>query len=165
MQRRRTIVQRTTADLSRLRTQEKNVTVSMSATDRDALLGSSAAAGGGAGEPRQTAEQLMAKAKDETKTQDDILDTMSRGLEGLKTLGVAIRDENDLQMKLLDNLESEVDKGTASLKRETARAEFVTRDANTCWLYIAICLLLGVLVGLISYKCVAWRARAARAPK
>jgi hypothetical protein len=109
----------------------------------------------------------MTRTKDENKVQDDILESMSRGLEGLKTMGVAIRDENELQMKLLDNLEDEVDKGTSSLKREAARAEYVTRDTNTCWLYITICLLLGLLVGLVAFQCVRGgpRARSPCAPR
>jgi hypothetical protein len=83
-----------------------------SASDRDALLRGSAKGGdGGNPEPRLTSEQLMTKTKEETKTQDDLLDVMSRGLDGLKSLGVAIRDETDLQVKLLDKLEGEVDKG------------------------------------------------------
>ena len=78
-----------------------------SASDRDALLRGSAQDGGGGGgtsgnpEPRLTSEQLMTKTKDETKTQDDLLDVMSRGLDGLKALGMAIRDETDLQVTLL----------------------------------------------------------------
>ena len=93
----------------------------------------------------------MTKTKEETKTQDDLLDVMSRGLDGLKSLGVAIRDETDLQVTLLDKLEGEVDKGNTSLKTETARTEYITRDANTCWLYITICLLLAALVGLLAF--------------
>jgi hypothetical protein len=152
--RRRDIVRRCTSELARVKAQEKSVTsIASSATDRDALLGGGGSGGSSAeAPPRQSAEALMTRTKDENKVQDDILESMSRGLEGLKTMGVAIRDENELQMKLLDNLEDEVDKGTSSLKREAARAEYVTRDANTCWLYITICLLLGILVGLIAYK-------------
>jgi hypothetical protein len=117
--------------------------------------------------PRLTGDQLMLKAKEETRAQDDILESMSKGLEGLKVMGRAIGDESDLQMKLLDNLEDEVDKGNASLKRETARAEYVTRDTNTCWLYITICLLLGLLVGLVAFQCVRGgpRARSPCAPR
>lgn len=137
---------------------EKNVAMQQSASDRDALLRGSAKDGGGGGgtnggnpEPRLTSEQLMTKTKDETKTQDDLLDVMSRGLDGLKSLGMAIRDETDLQVTLLDKLEGEVDKGNSSLRTETARTEYITRDANTCWLYITICLLLAVLVGLLAF--------------
>ena len=161
VQRRRDIVRRAAADLARVRALEKAV---VSATDRDALLGGAGGGGGGEAAPRLTGDQLMLKAKEETRAQDDILESMSKGLEGLKVMGRAIGDESDLQMKLLDNLENEVDKGNASLKRETARAEYVTRDANTCWLYITICLLLGLLVGLVAFQCVRGAARAARSP-
>jgi hypothetical protein len=36
--------------------------------------------------------------------------------------------------------------------RETARVEHVTKEAGTCWLYMAICILLVVLIGLIVFR-------------
>jgi len=152
VQRRRDIVRRSQTEISRLRALEKNVAVQQSASDRDSLLRA-----GGAGkpisenEPRKTSEQLMTMTKDETKVQDEILGNMSKGLDNLKNLGIAIRDETDLQVKLLDNLENEVDTGNRKLRTETGRAEHITRDTGTCWLYVTICLLLAILVGLLSY--------------
>jgi hypothetical protein len=153
-QRRRDLVRQAQTQLSKLRTQEK--TQVFTATDRDALLGSRAEGGGGASadSPRPTAQDLVLKNREEIGQQDAILDAMSRGLDGLKNMGQAIGDEASLHVKLLDKLEDEVDKGNASLKRETARAEYVTQDTNTCWLYIAICVLIGLLVGQVAYWCV-----------
>jgi hypothetical protein len=120
-------------------------------SDRDALLGSGSKAGGAgdAAVERATPEQLLARTQGEMKTQDEIIGNMSRGLDHLKTIGVAIRDEADLHMKLLDTLEDEVDKGTSALKREAARAEHITADTRSCWLYITICLLIAILIGLV----------------
>lgn len=84
--------------------------------------------------------------------QDAVLDKMSRNLDNLKTMGKAIGDETTLHMKLLDKLEDQVDRGNDNLKRETARVEHVTRDANTFWLYTAICILLGILLALVLIK-------------
>jgi len=141
-------VRRHQVELQRLRALDKNVVLS---SDRDALLGAAGAKAGGADSPaeRATPEQLLARTQGEFKTQDEILGNMSRGLDNLKSIGLAIRDETDLHMKLLDNLEGEVDKGTAALKREAARAEHITQDTRTCWLYVAICILLAVLIGLV----------------
>ncbi len=50
---------------------------------------------------------------------------------------------------LLDDLGNEIDKGNANLKRETARVEHATKEARTCWLYTAICILLVVLLALV----------------
>jgi hypothetical protein len=83
------------------------------------------------------------------KTQDAILESMSKGLDGLKTMGLAIRDETDLHMNLLDNLDKEIDTADSSLRRETKRAEHITRDTRTCWLYVTICILLAVLIALV----------------
>ena len=56
------------------------------------------------------------------------------------------------EQKLLDTLENEVDSGNANLKRETERTKIVTRDAKTCWLYVVICLCLGVLILLVALR-------------
>ena len=153
------------SEVTRLRALEKTVAAS---SDRDALLGASGGIGGRAGgadadSPRQTPEQLLMRTQGEMKSQDAILDQMSKGLDSLKTIGVAIRDETDLHVRLLDDLEKEVDAGNAGLKRETARAEHITADTKTCWLYVAICILLLVLVALV--RCgVAWCGGALSTP-
>ena len=149
--RRRDAGRRLAAELKQLRELDKKVVQS---SNRDAL-GLDGAGGGGFGNnkeeaPRQTPDQLLLRSKEEFKVQDEVLDSLSRGLDGLKNLGSAISSETTLHMKLLDDLEEGVDKGDASLRREAARAEFVTRDAKTCWLYITICILLAMMCGLVS---------------
>lgn len=136
----------------------------MTASERDALMAggsgrglgasssASAAAGGGAVATRPDVAQSQVRIKKEEAVQDEILENMSRGLDNLKAIGVGIRDEADLHMKLLDNLDEEVDKGQAGLSRETARAEHITSDTRTCWLYSAICVLLLVLIALVSAR-------------
>lgn len=54
--------------------------------------------------------------------------------------------------KLLDNLDSEVDKGNVNLARETKRVELTAKETRTCWMYCTICLLLVVLIGLVCYR-------------
>ena len=73
----------------------------ISSTDRDALL----VAGDGKSYGRETettrdltTQQLVDRSQMEVKQQDEILDQMSRGLDGLKNMGVAIRDETTLHM-------------------------------------------------------------------
>lgn len=133
---------------TRLRGLEKS---GLSATDKDALLGSNSARAPTAysNAPQANPEQLMQRTQQEIKNQDELLGAMSKGLDSLKTMGLAIRDETDLHMRLIDDLEDGVDNAHAGLKRETARAEHVTKDAKTCWLYAAICILLAVLIALV----------------
>lgn len=135
-------------ELQRLRGLEKNAVV---LSDRDALLGSAGGSGKGAdaGAERATPGQLQTRIENEFKQQDEIIGNMSKGLDNLKSIGLAIRDETDLHMKLLDNLEDSVDKGNAALKRETARADHITAETRSCWLYMTICILLVVLIGLV----------------
>jgi hypothetical protein len=141
---------------SRLRTQEKSSVAAASITsEKDSLLGSGSAApgaragDGAGGKAPVDPNQLMMRTQAEIKNQDDMLDVMSKGLDNLKNVGLAIRDETDLHMKLLGDLEEGVDQGNANLKRETARAEHITRDTKTCWLYATICILLAVLIALV----------------
>ena len=131
----------------------KGVGTALTAGERDALLNGGASKGkdGPRGE-KPDIEQSMMRIKKEEVVQNEILENMSRGLDDLKQIGVTIRDETDLHMKLLDNLDDEVDKGQSGLKRETARAEHITSDTRTCWLYTAICLLLLVLIALVAAR-------------
>lgn len=137
------------------RTAKRAATATLSASERDALLNTGAKApvvDGGAPQPRPDREQSMLRIKKEEVVQDEILGELSKGLDNLKQIGMTIGDEANLHMKLLDNIEDEVDRGAAGLKRETARAEHVTRDTKTCWLYSLICILLIVLVALVAAR-------------
>ena len=51
--------------------------------------------------------------------------------------------------RLLDDTGDKIDEGNTGLKRETARVDHVIKSSSTCWLYMLICLLIAVLVGLI----------------
>jgi hypothetical protein len=131
----------------------KGVGTALTAGERDSLLNGGASKGkDGSRVEKPDIEQSQMRIKKEEVVQDEILENMSRGLDNLKQIGVTIRDETDLHMKLLDNLDDEVDKGQSGLKRETARAEHITSDTRTCWLYTAICLLLLVLIALVAAR-------------
>jgi len=54
-----------------------------------------------------------------------------------------------VMQRLLDDFEEDVDKAHGNLNRQTARAQELNRDASSvCWMYVVICLLVLVLVGL-----------------
>ena len=126
-------------------------------SDKDALLASASRGGGGGGgagggsaaPPQASPEELQMRTQMELRNQDEQLDSLSKGLVGLKQMGLAISEETALQMKLIDEIEEGTDRGDAALKRETARAEHITQDTRTCWLYVAICILLAILIGLV----------------
>ena len=51
--------------------------------------------------------------------------------------------------RLLDDFSNDVAKGQRNLNRETGRAREVNRDADgVCWMYMVICLLVLILIGL-----------------
>lgn len=124
-------------------------------SDRDALL--SGGVGRSYGRETEltrdmTTHDMVQRSEAEMKNQDAVLADMSKSLDTLKTMGHMIGDETKLQMKLLDDTEGEIDKGSLALKRETARVEHVTKEAKTCWMYSAICLLLIILLALVLVK-------------
>jgi hypothetical protein len=137
----------------RLKTLEKQF---VSSDARDSLLSNGDGKKYGNGESEKTREftsqQLMEKTKDDMKEQDAILDVMSKGLDNLKNMGSTIKDEADLHLRLLDDIEDQVEKGDSNLKRETARTAFITKQSSTCWLYTTICVLLAVLIALIAVR-------------
>jgi hypothetical protein len=96
--RRRDELRRLQAERARLRQVDKTY---ISSTDRDSLL----VAGDGRSYGKEsevtrdlTTQQLVDRSQAEMKAQDEILDQMSRGLDGLKNMGVTIRDETALHM-------------------------------------------------------------------
>lgn len=130
----------------------KGVGTALSASERDALLNSNTAKAENLKPERPDVEQSQLRIKKEEQVQDEILENMSKGLDNLKQIGVTIGDEASLHMKLLDNIEDEVDRGQAGLKRETARAEHITRDTKTCWLYSMLCILMIILIALVAAR-------------
>jgi len=73
-----------------------------SSSDRDSLLSSSDGKSYGRREGEATrdmnTEQLLVRGRQEMAEQDQVLDVMSKGLDNLKGMGMAIRDETTLQM-------------------------------------------------------------------
>jgi len=114
---------------------------SSAVSDKDALLargGGGGGAGGGGGTPappQASPEELQQRTQMELREQDLQLDSLSKGLVGLKQMGLAISEETALQMKLIDDIEEGTDRGDAALKREAARAEHITQDTRTCCAY------------------------------
>jgi len=150
--RKRDTLRKLTSERQRLKALERTtVAQTTSVSDKDALLSNSSRGGGGTSAPLPiaTPDELQAKTMIEIKNQDEQLDSLSKGLDGLKQMGLAISDETSLHMKLIDDPEEGVDKGNTALRREAARAEHITQDTKTCWLYITICILLAVLITLV----------------
>jgi conjugal transfer/entry exclusion protein len=92
---------------------------------KDALLaGASGKTYGGATAVRETeltrdltTQEVMERSHQEMKQQDAVLDDMSKSLDRLQAIGGAIQDETKLHMKLLGDVEEQIDKGNVSLER------------------------------------------------
>lgn len=121
---RKQALKRLEAEASRLRTKEANPPLSSA---KDALLSGAGAAKTtpyGATATRETemtrdlsTQEVIARSHEEMAEQDKILGQMSGSLDRLKEIGGAIQDETKLHMKLLDDVEQQVDKGQVSLER------------------------------------------------
>ena len=67
-------------------------------------------------------QPVQLRTQMEMRNQDEQLDSLSKGLTGLKQMGLAISEETALQMKLIDEIEESTDRGDAALKREAESA-------------------------------------------
>jgi hypothetical protein len=79
-------------------------------------------------------QQVLVEINEEQKAQDELLDMMSGSLENLKQLAHTIRDEVEMQNKVLDDTIDKVDKTSQQLERVNDRMkdtlEKVQRDVT-----------------------------------
>ena len=98
-----------------------------SSSDRDSLLSSSDGKSYGRREGEATrdmnTEQLLVRGRQEMAEQDQVLDVMSKGLDNLKGMGMAIRDETTLQMVRCG--------GWRGVRRESSRSSFTRATCLT----------------------------------
>ncbi|CAE7483913.1 SYP61, partial [Symbiodinium sp. KB8] len=126
--------------------------------DRTALMAGATAGFAGAGSDRgaetarsknMTNTQMMAQFEEDTKEQDAILDDLEAGADRLAHVGRAIGDEASAHIRLLDDLDPEMDTARDKLRTETKHIKKVTVKTQFCWLYVVMCLLVLVLAVLV----------------
>jgi hypothetical protein len=123
-------------------------------TDREALLGDddgadeeagASGAGGGKGLSSGAMVQMnRAKMEEQDKMVEGIGQTAGLLSEIGKTIGTKVGDS----MTIMGELDSSVESGNTGLRRETARIELTQQQQPSCWLYVAIFLLLALLIFL-----------------
>lgn len=88
------------------------------------------------------------------KLQDDMILEIGDGVDRLHRQAVGIGDEAKLHVRLLDDLDSNVDNATSALQAESAHAERIKDQSRICYMYICIGIevLLIVLLLIIAFK-------------
>jgi hypothetical protein len=83
------------------------------------------------------------------KDQDQQLDLISKGVSNLKNYSLTVKDETELHVRLLHEIDSDVSRATDGLDREGARAADVAKRSNNFHLYMIILVLFVILVFLL----------------
>jgi t-SNARE complex subunit (syntaxin) len=83
------------------------------------------------------------------KLQDDMLVDISKGVDRLHGQATTIGEETKSHIKLIDNLENNVDDATEALTSEAKHAEEVKRKAEGCYMYICIAIEFVIIILLL----------------
>ncbi|ETV99158.1 hypothetical protein H310_08561 [Aphanomyces invadans] len=78
--------------------------------------------------------------------QDDQLHLIGQGVSNLKQYSLAVKNEADLHVRLLDDINIEVDRATTGLESEGDRAQVLAKKSSNFRLYLAIVVLSAILV-------------------
>mmetsp|Transcript_35624 Transcript_35624/g.33781 ORF Transcript_35624/g.33781 Transcript_35624/m.33781 type:complete len:219 (+) Transcript_35624:224-880(+) len=78
--------------------------------------------------------------------QDSMILDLGTGIDKLYRQAVSIGDESKLQVRLLDNLDDDVESTTNILQTESRHAERVKDKVNICWMYICVAVEILVII-------------------
>ncbi|GMI52776.1 hypothetical protein ScalyP_jg7265 [Parmales sp. scaly parma] len=90
----------------------------------------------------QTSQMVMS-------AQDDMLSELADGVSRLKDQSYMINDESKFHVRLLDDMDVDVEKATAGLRAEARHAQKIRQESSVCKLYIIIAGLTALLCFLI----------------
>ncbi|KAJ1637622.1 hypothetical protein T492DRAFT_951090 [Pavlovales sp. CCMP2436] len=85
------------------------------------------------------------------RDQDAHLDSISRSLGLINNMGLQIRDELDMQNNLLDDIEGGVNRTHGEMMSAQGRMKRLLQRTNDCKWMIAIVVLVGVVLILLSW--------------
>lgn len=93
--------------------------------------------------------RLLSMQNQIIKDQDQQLDLISHGVSNLRNYSLTVKDETDLHVRLLDEIDADVSRVTDGLESEGARAARVAKQSNNTKLYLIILVLIVVLIFLL----------------
>ena len=83
------------------------------------------------------------------RDQDQQLEGISQGVSNLHQYSLAVKDESELHVKLLHDIDTDVHSATMGLENEASRAERVARQNSHGRLYLTILILFIILLFLL----------------
>lgn len=90
---------------------------------------------------------LVLRQQEIIRMQDEMLEDISKGVEVLHHQAIHIGEEAKSQTKILNDLDTQVDKAAEGLKKEAQHAETIRIKSNICGMYI--CILIEVIIIVI----------------
>ncbi|RHY32873.1 hypothetical protein DYB32_002146 [Aphanomyces invadans] len=104
---------------------------------------------------------LLSTSLTQLADQDDQLHLIGQGVSNLKQYSLAVKNEADLHVRLLDDINIEVDRATTGLESEGDRAQVLAKKSSNFRLYLAIVVLSAILVRMMTITAAAAFAAAA----
>ena len=95
------------------------------------------------------ADAMRQRQKDIMKLQEGMIEDIGKGVERMSMQAHRIQDEASLHVRLLDEMDVDVEAATTGLRAEARHAEAVRLKSQTCYLYIIIAVLFTILLFLI----------------
>ncbi|KAF4040569.1 hypothetical protein GN244_ATG07243 [Phytophthora infestans] len=83
------------------------------------------------------------------KDQDQQLDLIGQGVSNLRNYSLTVKDETELHVRLLNEIDDDVTRVTDGLESEGARAARVAKQSNNTKLYLIILVLVVILIFLL----------------
>lgn len=87
-----------------------------------------------------TNKGLVQRHKETIQLQDEMIEDISRGVDVLHSQALEIGHETKIQTRLLDEMDTNVDKAALGLGEEAKHADNVRETSNACAMYICIAL-------------------------
>ncbi|GAB9469205.1 hypothetical protein Gpo141_00006490 [Globisporangium polare] len=98
---------------------------------------------------REHPKNLLTMQNQIMKDQDQQLDLIGRGVTNLKNYSLTVKDETELHVRLLNDIDDDVSRATDGLESEGARAAKVARQSSNFKLYVIIIVLFAILIFLL----------------
>ncbi|RLN57965.1 hypothetical protein BBJ28_00005506 [Nothophytophthora sp. Chile5] len=93
--------------------------------------------------------KLLSMQNQIMKDQDQQLDLIGQGVSNLRSYSMTVKDETDLHVRLLNEIDDDVSRATDGLESESARASRVAKQSNNTKLYLTILILVVILIFLL----------------
>lgn len=96
-----------------------------------------------------TNKGLIQRHKETIALQDEMIEDISKGVDVLHHQAMQIGDESKVQMRILDEMDGNVDRAAIGLNEEAKHADNVRETSNACSMYICIVVEVIVIIVLL----------------